>query len=227
MATMTATSLLERLSDFPELRAELRDLLNEEANANYPKRKPSNKARDLEIAKRVWAGESRRTLAQEYGIGLPRVHQIMAMNPNPDPTPKAHPNAARDAEIVAMAQNKISRAVIAKSFGLSLIRIHQIIGAEPKSKYKTITLEDKIKYAMQKYDSFEPLTFEEEWRVFVRKYETIARQVASDLLNGMSQYQIEQKYPSDCTGADLALTFMHYRNAYLYFVDESTNAWKR
>lgn len=216
MTTMTTLELLEALKNNSEARAILSQLYG----------KSKNGKRDAEIAQRVWAGETQASVAQEFGLSVNRVSQIMATRKSP--TAKPDRFAERNHLILDRIRSKVPRAVIAKEFGLSVIRINQIAGnAKILGAAHTLTLEEKIDNAMQKYDSFEPLTFEEEWRVFVRKYETIARQVAGDLLDGMSQYQIEQKYPSDCTGADLALTFMHYRNAYLYFVDESTNTWKK
>jgi len=192
MTTMTASNLLDRLKDHPELRSELRDLLNAEANDTYPRRKPSNTERDLEIAKRVWSGENRRDLASEYGIGLPRVHQIMAMHPNPDPKPKKNSNAERDAKIVAKARAKVPRAVIAKEFGLSLIRVHQIIGAEPKTKAKT--WDERASDARTKYALGQPLTPNEVTMVLLTGYPDLCEDIIADMRDGKTHEHLEPKY---------------------------------
>ena len=227
MTTMTAAALLERLEDRPEILAEMREILNQKLRPARVGRPTVNAKRDEEIAAKVWAGTDRRVVCHEYGLSLPRINQILAYHRNPNPMP-IDKNIERNRLILERVKMKVPRAKIAKEFGLSLGRISQIVDmAKAHGEAMTFTLEDKIDQAMKKYATFEPLTFHEVWYVFVRMYESIARKVAGDILNGMSQYEVMQKYPSDCTGGDLELEFMHYRNAYLYFVDEDTNSWKR
>lgn len=192
MTTMTASDLLERLKDLPQIRADLRDLLNAESAEPIPRRKPVNTARDLEIAKRIWAGETRRDLAAEYGIGLPRVHQIMAMHPNPDKTPKPNRNAERDAQIVARARAKTPRAVLAKEFGLSLIRIHQIVGAEPKAQPKT--WEERATESRTKYAMGQPLKRDEITMVLITSYQDLCDDIIADMREGKMHDYLEPKY---------------------------------
>ena len=227
MTTMTAATLLERLEDRPEILAEMRELLNKKLRPHRVGRPTINAERDAEIAAKVWAGTDRRLVCHEYGLSMARINQILAYHKNPNPAPK-NKNEERDRLILERVKMKVPRTKIAKEFGLSFARVNQIVLiAKAHGESLSFTLEGKIDRAMKKYSTFEPLEFHEIWYVFVRMYESIARKVAGDLLNGMSQYEIMQKYPSDCTGGDLELEFMHYRNAYLYFVDESTNTWKR
>jgi DNA-binding NarL/FixJ family response regulator len=117
----TAASLIARIRDKPELVEAMRVLLNKEVG------RPNNAARDAEIAQRVWNGESRRDIAHEYQLSMPRVNQILQMNPNPNP-PKELPNAARDRLILDQASKGIPRAAIAKEHNLSVVRINQIVG---------------------------------------------------------------------------------------------------
>lgn len=192
MTTMTALDLLDRLKDFPQIRAELRDLLNAESAEPIPRRKPVNTQRDLEIAKRVWAGERRQDLAAEYGIGLPRIHQLMAMHPNPDKTPKPKQNADRDHLILERAKAKTPRAVIAKEFGLSLIRVHQIVGAEPKAQPKT--WDDRAADARTKYAMGQPLTWSETTMVLITSYSDLCEAIIADMREGKTHLYLEPKY---------------------------------
>lgn len=192
MTTMTAATLLERLKDVPEIRADLYALLDAEFNPAYPRRKPTNTERDLEIAKRVWAGESRREIAAEYGLGLPRIHQIMAANPNPAPTTKVNRNAERDAQIVAKARAKTPRAVIAKEFGLSLIRVHQIVGAEPKAQAKT--WDERASDARTKYAMGQKLTPNETTMVLITSYTDVCEDIIADMREGKMHDYLEPKY---------------------------------
>jgi len=206
MTTMTAADLLARLKDLPEIRADLRDLLNAEFAEPIPRRKPVNTQRDLEIAKRVWAGERRQDLAAEYGIGLPRIHQLMAMHPNPDKTPKPKQNAERDRLILERAKAKTPRAVIAKEFGLSLIRVHQIVGAEPKAQAKT--WDDRAADARTKYAMGQTLTPKEVSMVLITSYSDVCEDIIADMREGKMHDYLEPKYGNVID--DLPTNMNHY-----------------
>ena len=191
-----------------------------------PKVNP-NAQRDAELAAKVHAGYPRAELATEYGLSLQRVHQIMRMHPNPNPTaPKTKPNATRDAEIIKQVAAKVPRTEIAIKHGISLERVHQIARGTAGKK-KKLTFEERVAVSHAKYASFEPLTFGDEVNILVTKYEIVARQIAQDHLNGLSQAQLEAKYPSDMTSGDIAWWGAHYAAAYRHFIDHETGQWVR
>jgi uncharacterized protein (DUF433 family) len=220
---MTAQLLLDKIKDYPEILADMRRILNE--GQPMPKtRRPSNLERDQTIAKKVWEGASRRDIAHEYGISLPRVNQILMMYPNPNPS-TAPANAERDAEIVKQVAAKVPRAELAIKYGISLERVNQIARTIPKKR--KLTFEERAARSHARYASFEPLTFDDEVNILVTKYEALARKIAQDHLNGLSQAQLEAKYPSDIKDGDIAWWGAHYASAYRHFIDHETGQWIR
>ena len=220
MTTMTTAELLEALKNNPEARTILKSLYG----------KGKNTQRDAEIAQRVWAGETQVSLALEYGLSVNRIHQIMATrkNPNPDATatrPKR--NAERDHLILERAKAKKTRQEIANEFGLSVIRVNQIVSASRAfGKQQKLTDAQKMELAMQNYLSFKPLTVEDEWRVFVQKHNGIARSIATDMQNGVSQYELDRRY-GDSAGEDFKLNHNHYLGIYDYYIHADSGIWKR
>lgn len=217
MTTMTSAELLEAIKNNPEVRTILRSLYG----------KGKNTQRDAEIAQRVWAGETQASLALEYGLSVNRVSQIMSTRKNPNQNAgKPQRNSARDHLILEAANAKKTRAEIAKEFGLSIIRINQIVSASRAfTKQTKMTTAQKMELAMQKYLSFQPMTLDDEWRVLVHKYEPTARAIATDMLNGLSQYAMEQKYPPNCVEEDIQYNYAHYVEVYKYFIHAESGIW--
>lgn len=218
MTTMTTAELLEALKNNHEARNILRGLYG----------KGKNDQRDAEIARRVWAGETQASLALEYGLSVNRVSQIMSTRKNPNrDAGKPKRNAERDHLILEAAKAKKTRAEIASQFGLSVIRINQIVSASRAfGKQAKLTNAQKMELAMKKYLAFQTLTADDEWRVFVQKYEPTARAIATDMQNGMSQYEVEQKY-ANCADEDFKLNYAHYLEIYRYFIHEDSGIWMR
>lgn len=218
MTTMTTVELLEALKNNPEVRSVLKSLYSNGKNAD----------RDAEIAQRVWAGETQVSLALEYGLSVNRIGQIMATRKNPNP-PATKPNrhAERDHLILERAKAKVPRAQIAKEFGLSVIRVNQIVSASRAfGKQPKLTDAQKMELAMQNYLSFKPMTVEDEWRVFVQKHNGIARSIATDMQNGVSQYELDRRY-GDSAGEDFNLNHNHYLGIYDYYIHADSGIWKR
>jgi hypothetical protein len=71
------------------------------------------------------------------------------------------------------------------------------------------------------------LTFGDEVNILVTKYEPLARKIAQDAFDGLNQYQLEAKYPSDITDGDIAWWGAHYSAAYQHFIDPATGQWIR
>lgn len=218
MTTMTTAELLEAIKHNSEVRTILKSLYG----------KGKNDDRDAEIAQRVWAGETQSALAMEYGLSVNRIGQIMSTRKNPNPDAgKPQRNAERDRLILEAANAKKTRAQIAAEFKLSIIRVNQIVSASRAfGKQTKQTNAQKMELAMQKYLSFKPLTTDDEWRVFVQKYEPTARAIATDMQNGMSHYELEHKYAGSA-GEDFKTTYTHYREIYAYYIDEPSGIWIR
>jgi hypothetical protein len=213
MTSITLDQIVEALNTNPTLRADLSRYIS-----------PRNSTRDEDIARRVWAGETHGAVAAAFGLSVNRIAQIMSTRPNPNPS-KRSKNEERDRLILDAVDRKVSRAEIAQTHGLSLVRVNQIVATRPKKKKRTF--EVRFAEALVKYKAFDDLTFAEECTLFIGLHEQIARQVVRDMDNGMEQAEIEAKYPPDCTGQDLPLTYDHYNVAYRYFIDPATGAWKR
>jgi len=218
MTTMTSAELLEAIKNNPEVRAVLKSLYG----------KGKNDDRDAEIAQRVWAGETQASLALEYGLSVNRVGQIMATRKNPNPNAgKPQRHAERDRLILDAAKAKKTRAEIAKEFKLSVVRVNQIVSASRAfGKQPKLTNAQKMELAMKKYMTFQPLTVDDEWRVLVNKHEPTARAIATDMQNGVSQYELERKYAT-ISGEDFTLTYPHFVEVFNYFIDEPSGIWKR
>lgn len=218
MTTMTTAELLEAIKHNHEVRTILKSLYG----------KAKNTDRDAEIAQRVWAGETQSSLALEYNLSVNRIGQIMATRKNPNPDAgKPQRNAERDRLILEAAKAKKTRAQIAAEFKLSVIRVNQIVSASRAfGKQPKLTNAQKMELAMKQYMSFKPLSTDDEWRVFVVKYEPIARAIATDMQNGMSQYELEHKY-ANSADEDFKITYTHCREIYAYYIDEPSGIWKR
>lgn len=212
---LTTVELLEALRNNPEAKAAIASLYSKSQNAQ----------RDADIAQRIWAGERYGVLAAEYGISVNRISQIMASRPNPNPQGRPSPNAERDRLILDDARKKVPRAEIARKHNLSVIRVNQIVGAAPKPKKRTF--EERVAEAVRKYDSFEDLTYNEECLVLVGRFESLARRIVQDYVDGMSQYQLEQKYPSSIIDDDIQWSGMHYISVAGMLYDYEKNAWIR
>lgn len=236
----TAALLVGKLRHTPEILEAIRLLLNTEAGEKSPsinrpadsgtmtRSRAANPQRDAELAAKVHAGTPRADVALEYGLSLQRIHQIVRMHPNPNPNPvKVNPNTARDAEIVKQVAAKVPRTEIALKYGISLERVHQIARGTAAKKKRKLTYEELVARAHARYASFEPLAFGDEVLLLASKYEHWARQIVQDRLNGMSQSQLEAKYPSDMTGGDIAWWGAHYSSVVSYFVDPETGKWIR
>lgn len=219
MTTMTTAELLEALKHNHEARAILKGVYGN----------GKNDKRDAEIARRVWAGETQSSLAMEYGLSVNRVSQIMATRKNPNPNAgRPQRNADRDRLILERANAKKTRSEIAKEFGLSIIRVNQIVSTSRAfGKHVKLTEAQKMELAIKKYLSFQELTTEDEWRVFVQKYEHIARKIAEDMRDGMSQYELETKYPPNCVAENIQYNCNHYQAMYHYYIHEESGNWKR
>jgi hypothetical protein len=225
MTTINAKDLLDRLKDHPEILAEMREILNSTTTKPLSVKRPDNTERDKTIAQRVWNGEKRRDIAMEYQISLPRINQIMQMNPNPNPV-KVNPNAERDRLILDKAAKKVPRAVIAREHGLSVIRVNQIVGSVPKPK--KMTFDERVADAMKKYDGFAEMTMQEECLVMIHKYEPIARKLTQHMAEGMSASLIHAwEFPADCTGGDIKWTPEHYEQVASIMYDFPSGIWKR
>lgn len=236
MTTNTAAMLIDKLRHSPEILEAIRLQLNTEHLSNSPiaaeqpkpapQKRPDNKPRDAEIAAKVHAGtHTRAQVAIEYQLSLPRINQIMQMNPPAEGTVRANKNAERDRLILDAVGRNVPRVDLARTYGLSLERVNQICRGVAKPKKRTFEM--RLAEALVKYKAFDDLTFAEECTLFIGLHEQIARQVVRDMDNGMEQAEIEAKYPPDCTGQDLPLTYDHYNVAYRYFIDPATGAWKR
>jgi hypothetical protein len=225
MTTITAQSLLDRLKDHPEILAEMRDILNSTITKPLSAKRPDNKERDKTIAQRIWNGEKRRDIAMEYQISLPRINQIMQVNPNPNPV-KVNPNAERDRLILDKAAKKVPRAVIAQEHNLSVIRVNQIVGSVPKPK--KVGFGERVAEAMRKYDAYEALTFEDDCLILLTKYEPMARKITQHMIDGMTTKLIHAwEFPADCTGGDIAWTPEHYEQVANIMYDFNVGIWLR
>ena len=244
MSTPTAAELIARIRHNPELIEDIRQLLNKEAGYTTQQvhtshelspqterayalgRPASNKERDQTIAQRVWNGEKRRDVAKEYQLSLPRINQILAEYPNPNPQPRASANAERDAKIVARAREKVTRAQIAREFNLSVIRVNQIVGSVPKPK--KVGFGERVAEAMRKYDAYEALTFEDDCLILLTKYEPMARKITQHMIDGMTTKLIHAwEFPADCTGGDIAWTPEHYEQVANIMYDFNAGIWLR
>lgn len=231
MTTPTASDLIDRLRHAPELLEAIRQQLNSEAKDNTSlvakpaSRRPDNTERDNEIVAKVHAGtHTRADIAREYQLSLPRINQIMQLHPHPNPV-KVNPNAERDAKIVAKARAKVPRWQLAQEFNLSVIRINQIVGAAPK--VKKLSVQDKAREALRKYDAYEDLTFEEDCLIMVFKYPEMAKKITKSIVAGTPPTIIHQwEFPADHTGGDINWTPEHYTavSHLLYNFDHGT--WK-
>lgn len=225
MSTITAQELLDRLKGHPEILEEMRVILNSTITKPLSGKRPSNTERDKTIAQRVWNGENRRDIAVEYQLSLPRIHQILAQYPNPNPV-KVSPNAERDRLILDDARKKVPRAEIARKHGLSVIRVNQIVGSVPKPK--KMTLVEKTAEAMRKYDAWEDMTFEEECLIMLSKYDTVARRITQEMIEGATPHALHQwDYPADCTGSDINWTPEHYQAIAEMMYDFEVGYWRR
>lgn len=232
MTTPTAIALIDKLRHSPEILEAIRQQLNIEAGDTTPITdkqpriyKQTNTQRDAEIVAKVHAGTHTRTdVAREYQLSLPRINQIMQMNPNPNPV-KVNPNAERDAKILAKAREKTPRALIAQEFGLSIIRVNQIVGAAPKPK--KLTQEERFAISNKKYHDFADLTFGDECNILMSKYERLALQIVSDVLDGMGSAQLVAKYPPDMTGGDIAWDARHYTAIAELHYNPATGKWDK
>jgi len=228
MTTITAQDLLDRLKDHPEILEEMRVILNSATtkplSGKRGSNRPSNTERDKTIAKRVWEGENRRDIAMEYQLSLPRIHQILAQYPNPNPV-KRNPNAERDRLILDKAAKKVPRAVIAKEHGISVIRVNQIVGSVPKPK--KMTFAERCTEAMRKYDSWEDLTFEDECLVLITKYEPWARQLTQMMIEGATPETLTYDFAPDCTGSDIAWSAQHFEAVSAMMYHFETGIWRR
>jgi hypothetical protein len=212
---LTTVELLDALRNNPEARAAIASLYS----------KSQNSQRDADIAQRIWAGERYGVLAAEYGISVNRISQIMASRPNPNPQGRPNPNAERDRLILDEARKKVPRAEIARKHNLSVIRVNQIVGAAPKPK--KLTFEERVAAAVRKYDSFAALTFAEECLAFFGKNEALARSIVQDYVDGMSQYQLEQKYPPSVVDDGIQWNGMHYISIAGMLYDYEKDEWIR
>lgn len=211
---MNTVELLEALRNDPAARAAIASLYSKVRNAD----------RDVEIAHKVWAGAKHSDVAMEYGLSVNRITQIMSTRPNPNPE-KRKPNAERDRLILDAARQKVPRAEIARQHNLSVIRVNQIVGAAPKPK--KLTQEELFAKSNKKYHDFDDLTFGDECNILMSKYEAIALDIVSDVLDGMGPAQLEAKYPPDMTGGDIAWGAGHYTAIANMYYNPTTGKWDK
>ncbi len=134
MTTPTAAELIARIRHNPELLESIRQQLNLEAGYDkyLPRTQYPNAERDAEIAAKIHAGtHTHAQVAIEYQLSLPRIAQIMATRPNPNPEGKVNPNAERDQTIAKRVWEGEARRDIAIEYQLSVGRVNQIMAQYP------------------------------------------------------------------------------------------------